>query len=277
MTARPPPYPLEGVASWNLTTACNRRCSYCTQRDQADRGRHADRIPAFLEAFRRLPGDWEVKLSGGEPFGHPAFLDVVAGLAAAGRRVSAVTNLSAPEAEILRFAEATAGRPGHLAASLHLEYDEPGDFLARVLRYPGRIVVTCVATRANLPRLPDLRDRFEAAGIPFRVQPEKRDREVIDYTGEERALLLALGGHNGTGAVEPDLSGRPCWAGARYFVLDAWGEAWRCYPARRRRREGLGNVLDGTFRLSPSPAICPYPYCNCTVPQERGMVDTRRS
>jgi len=275
VTAGPPPYPIEGVVSWNLTTACNRRCSYCTQRDLGDRAHHAGPIPAFLEAFRRLPGDWEVKLSGGEPFLHPAFLALVEGLAAAGRRISVVTNFSAPEEEILRFAALTAARPGHLAASLHLEFDDPEAFLARALRYPGRLVVTCVATRSNLPRLPALRDRFVAAGLPFRVQPEKRDREVIAYDEAERALLLSLGGHNGTGAIEPDLSGRPCWAGARYFVLDARGEAWRCYPARRRRREPLGNLLEGTFRLAGGAEICPYPYCNCTVPQERGM--TRRS
>jgi hypothetical protein len=39
MSAAGPRYPLEGVASWNMNTTCNYRCSYCTQRFVDDRGR----------------------------------------------------------------------------------------------------------------------------------------------------------------------------------------------------------------------------------------------
>lgn len=106
----------------------------------------------------------------------------------------------------------------------------------------------------------------------LRVQPEKQDRDVIAYRPEERALLEELGGHNGTGSVAPNLAGRPCWAGARYLIVDHLGAAFRCYPARRYKREYLGNLLDGSFRLRSAPAPCPYAYCNCTVPQQRGMV-----
>ena len=96
---------------------------------------------------------------------------------------------------------------------------------------------------------------------------------MVDYSPHERQALRALGGHNGTGLLEPDLSGRPCWAGARYLVVDHRGEAWRCYPARRYRKEHLGNVLATDFRLPTGPSPCLYHYCNCTVPQQRGMVD----
>ncbi len=142
---------------------------------------------------------------------------------------------------------------------------------------PGAICVTCVATRDNLPRLTELKRRFDGAGLPFKVQPEKQDREVIDYSEDERAQLIALGGHNGTGRIAPRFAGRPCWAGARYFIVDHRGEAYRCYPARRFRRERLGNLLDGSFRVRLEAEPCRYDYCNCTVPQERGMVDTRVS
>lgn len=270
-----PLYPLEGVASWNLATTCNYRCSYCTQRFLDDRGKLARDLPRWMAAFAALPGDWEVKLSGGEPFVHPQFDAVVDGLAAQGRRVSVVTNLSASPERLARFAEATRARPGLLSASLHLEYADPVAFLEKVRAFAavhaGAVCVTVVATRVNLPRLRDLRALF--AGVPFKIQPEKQDRDVIAYDAAEVALLRELGGHNGTGFVAPSLAGRPCWAGARYFVVDAEGEAWRCYPARRSRRERLGNLLDGTFRLMSGAAPCGYAYCNCTVPQQRGMVD----
>lgn len=276
-----PRYPLEGVASWNMNTTCNYRCSYCTQRFVDDRGQWAKDLPRFLAAFAALPGDWEIKLSGGEPFRHPDFLPAVRALAEVRRRVSVVTNFSAPLPELLEFCDATRARPGLISASLHLEYAEPEDFLAKVRavaeRHAGRVVVTSVATRANLPRLPGLRARFEACGVAFRVQPEKQDRDVIDYDAHERGQLIQLGGHNGTGAIAPSFAGEPCWAGARYFIVDHRGEAYRCYPARRQRAEYLGNLLDGTFRLRAEAAPCGYDYCNCTVPQQRGMVHTRRT
>lgn len=274
-----PPYPLEGVVSWNMNTTCNYRCTYCTQRFVDDRGQWARDLPRFLAAFRALPGDWEIKLSGGEPFRHPGFLDAVGELAEGGLRVSVVTNLSADCDELSAFADLTRGRPGLISASLHLEHVDPAEFCGKVAwlvaHHGGDVCVTCVATRGNLSRLQALRDEFDAAGIAFKVQPEKQDREVIDYTEEERALLYRLGGHNATGTIAPDLSGRACWSGARYLIVDHRGEAYRCYPSRRRRTERLGNLLDGTLRLRDGPRPCAYAYCNCTVPQQRGMVDTR--
>jgi len=276
-----PRYPLEGVASWNMNTTCNYRCSYCTQRFVDDRGQWANDLPTFLSAFGKLAGDWEIKLSGGEPFRHPDFLEAVKALAEAKRRVSVVTNFASPVEELLAFADATRARPGLISASLHLEYAEPVGFLAKArevaAHHAGRVVVTCVATRANLPQLTQIAADYAAAGVTFRVQPEKQDRDVIEYTGGEREQLIQLGGHNGTGEIAPSFAGQPCWAGSRYFIVDHRGEAYRCYPARRLRREYLGNMLDGTFRLRADAEPCRYSYCNCTVPQQRGMVETRRT
>jgi organic radical activating enzyme len=271
-----PPYPLEGVASWNMNTTCNYRCSYCTQRFVDDRKQWARDLPRFVQAFTSLPGDWEVKLSGGEPFRHPGFLDAVGALADGGVRVSVVTNLSASPAQLTAFADRTRALPGLLSASLHLEYVEVDAFIEKLAGFAaahaGRVVATTVATRAALPTLPALQGRFADAGLRLRVQPEKQDRDVIAYSAAEREALRELGGHNGTGAIAPDLSGRLCWAGARYLIVDHRGAAWRCYPSRRYKTEYLGNLLDGTFRLAMGAAPCPYRYCNCTVPQQRGMV-----
>ena len=276
MTATP--YPLEGVVSWNMNTTCNYRCSYCTQRFKDNRKQWARDLPGVIEAFTGLPGDWEIKLSGGEPLRHPDFSQTVAALAKGGMRVSVVTNLSASRDTLARFAADTTERPGLLSASLHLEYAEPEAFLEMLKwlepQYAGRMCVTVVDTRNNLPRLPALAALFESAGIPFKIQPEKQDREVIAYTAEEQASVLAMGGHNHTGRIAPDFFGRLCWAGARYFIVDHLGEAWRYYPARRYRQEYLGNILRPGFSLPFEPRPCPYRYCNCTVPQQRGMMPT---
>jgi organic radical activating enzyme len=273
-TARPD----EGVVSWNMNTTCNYRCTYCTQRFLDDRGRWADDVPRFLAGFARLTGPWEVKLSGGEPFQHPRFTDVVRGLALQGKRVSVVTNFSASVEKLAAFVAAAGDQLRSLSCSLHLEYAEPAEYLEKAVRVKATLPagaslhVTCVATHANLPLLSALQRTFEARGVPFKVQPEKQAREVIAYDDDEKHELVQLGGHNGTGLLAADFGGQPCWAGARYFIVDDRGECFRCYPARRYRVERMGNLLDGTFTLHDAPQPCLYRYCGCTVPIARAMM-----
>ena len=286
-----PPPPDEGVVSWNMNTTCNYRCSYCTQRFLDDRHRWARDVPAFLAAFGALPEisgvPWEVKLSGGEPFLHPGFVDVVKGLAARGLTISVVTNFSRIDRsggddndDVDVFLDAAGDRLRVLSCSLHLEFADVQRFRARCVRAQRRLppgaslVVTCVATKQNLPQLQELARSFADDGVRFKVQPEKQDREIIAYDDDGLALLRLLGGHNGTGHIAHDYGGQPCWAGARYFIVDDVGEAFRCYPARRYRVERLGNLLDGSFRLGEAASPCRYRSCNCTVPIARGMMPT---
>jgi organic radical activating enzyme len=281
------PRPDEGAVSWNINTTCNYRCSYCTQRFKEDRGRWSRDTPRFLAAFARLPGPWEIKISGGEPFIHPTLLEIVSGLAAQRHRVSIVTNFSASREKLEAFAEAAGGRVGIFSCSLHLEYvdsfesieafAEKAAWLERLLQ--GRadpslpapsVCVTTVATASALDRLNDLSRRFTVA---FKVQPEKQPNgRAATYDERGRRVLLSFGGHNATGEIEHELAGRPCWAGARYFVLDELGVAWRCYGARRAKRERLGDFLDASFRLAEAPMPCLYDVCNCTVPIARRMM-----
>ncbi len=282
----PTPRPAEGVISWNVNTACNYRCSYCTQRFKEDRGRWARDTPRFLAGFARLPGRWEIKLSGGEPFVHPTLDEIVAGLAGIGHRVSMVSNLSASRDKLAAFVRAARGRVGVFSCSLHLEYvvDVEGflskarwlqaelDAAADATLPRPHVCVTSVATRAALPRLAALAAEFGAGGISFKVQPEKQDRDVIAYAPDEAAQILALGGHNLTGRLVHRFAGRPCWSGARYFILDDAGTAFRCYPARRYKLERMGDFLADDFRLADGPTPCRYATCNCTVPIARAMM-----
>jgi len=282
----PTPRPEEGVVSWNVNTTCNYRCTYCTQRFKDDRGRWASETPRFLEAFARLPGRWEIKLSGGEPFVHPTLNELVSGLAGLGHRISVVTNFSATRDKLLGFVEAARGRVGVFSCSLHLDYvDDVAAFAEKARWLQGELAqradstlpaphvnVTTVATEGALGRLDALAEVFRAAEVTFKVQPEKQDRDVVPYDDDARAVLLRHGGHNQTGVIEHRFEGRPCWSGARYFILDDLGEAFRCYPARRYRLERMGSFLDPSFRLDDEAKPCRYATCNCTVPIARGMM-----
>ncbi len=272
-----------GVVTWNLNDTCNYRCTYCTQRFMPARTWKIDDIDRYVRAFEALPGVWEIKLSGGEPFQQPGLERIAAGLTALGHVVSVQTNFSAPAAKLERFLEATAGALHVFSASLHLEYAAAADFVARyeaviapwVARHGVRFNVTSVATPARLTQLRDeVAPRFAAAGITFKVQPEKTRGRVRDYSAAEQAQILALGGHNGTGELAADYFGRLCWAGGRYLAIKSDGQVWRCYPASRfgGRFARLGSLHEG-FAPLDAPKICPYTYCNCTVPIHRGMIE----
>ena len=274
---------IHGVVSWNMNDTCNYRCSYCTQRFLPDRSGHltAAEVEAHVAAFRGLPGTWEIKLSGGEPFQQPGLVDIVTALVAAGHIISVQTNFSASERRLAAFLEATRGRLHVFAASLHLEYATAAEFIARYAHIRPYVdahgVSFCVTSVATPERLVELRDAiapaFAQAGIRFKVQPEKLHGAIRGYSEDEQATLLALGGHNGLGTLAANVQGRLCWAGSRYLVVKSTGRAFRCYPAARiGGRHAARGAIDTGFVLSDGPRACPYTHCHCTVPIERGMI-----
>ncbi len=276
--------PVTGVVSWNINDTCNYRCSYCTQRTMPDRGHHLQDVESALSAFAKLPGQWEIKLSGGEPFQQPGIAEIAGGLAARGHIISIQTNLSATESELRSFLEATRASLHIFSASLHLDYATPETILKRyeIIRPYEKLGVQFHVTTVGTPdRLAELRDHvapiFRERGVVFKVQPEKVRGYIRKYTEDEKRILLDLGGHNLTGEIAHDFQGRLCHAGANYFVIKSTGEAFRCYPASRvgGRFARLGSLPQG-IELLDGPQLCPYTYCNCTVPIQRGMIEGRR-
>ncbi|MDX9722466.1 MAG: hypothetical protein RBU37_17100, partial [Myxococcota bacterium] len=271
---------LAGVLSWNLGDRCSYRCSYCTQRRKSKRDGTLEDVAGALRALEPLPGAWAIKLSGGEPFEQPALFELCAALVARGHVLSVQTNFAAPLQTYREFVALCGAQLEMLSLSLHLEKVQPVAFLEKLLLLRQELDpelglhVTCVATPANLPRLRDeLRPLFEAHAVVLKVQPEKVDGRVRPYDAQQRALLMELGGHNLSGEVEPCFRGRPCAAGMRYFIIKSDGRAFRCYPASRLggRFAALGSLQEG-IQLLPQVQLCPYAYCSCSVPRERGMV-----
>ncbi|MFQ3639326.1 MAG: radical SAM protein [Chloracidobacterium sp.] len=276
-----PPRP---TIEWQTNGVCNYDCSYCIQSRKYRQGHPSDAdIDRFLAFFADLPGVWEIKMSGGEPFAFRGFMEhIIPGLATLPHRVSVLTNFSAPLGVLRRFVALVGDRLEVVSVSLHREYVDVGAFVAKArtfrswLRPETAFVVNNVLVPGTVAELAAVKAEVEAAGLKYFPQVMKTKHGVHAYDAEELPLVQAITGARPTAReanVAPSYRGRRCWAGTAYFVLDQFGRAFACRTAKRFGEGYLGNVLDGTFRLAPGPAVCRYDICPCTVPANRGIVE----
>ena len=264
------------VIEWQVAGACNYDCSYCIQSVRYRRGRpERQKLEGALSTLAALPGRWEIKCSGGEAFAHPLFMDlVVPGLMErSDHDLSVLTNFSASHATLMRFASLTRGRLGVFSASLHLEFAELGDFLAKARWFVDQLdrevdfVVNQVVLPGRLDEARRCRDALEEEGLRWSPQWLKVKGRPVSYEGDIEALVGLRPANR-----SPSFKGRPCLAGVDYFTVDKDGSVWSCRTAKRHDEGRLGNLFDGSVQRWSQARPCPYDICPCTVPAHRGVV-----
>lgn len=291
--ARPHPAPpyadLVPTVEWQVAGHCNYDCSYCIQSRASRVGEPDEALLArIVSGLAALPGTWEVKISGGEPFAARLFLEraIPALMAETPHRVSVLTNFSAPLKSFERFCRLTGDRLRITSASLHLESEDLDAFVDKALAYrelrarhnpESSFVVNSVLVPGTLRRLFAVRERVEAAGLRWFPQLMKVKGGVHPYDVDERRLVEDLTRRSHDPRLvnrAPSYEGLHCEAGAWYFTVDQRGDAWSCRTAKRygRGRPDLGSLADGTFARRLRGDRCPYPICPCTVPPNRGVV-----
>ena len=275
------------VVNWNIVGGCNYRCSYCVQKHAEGVGGPDDAaLERGLATLSALPGTWEFKISGGEPFLLKRLPEVAASLVGAGHRVSLLTNLSVPLAVIERFIDAAGAGLRTFSCSLHLEETTVDAFLEKAAAVRDRLaawpkasfVVNHVVQPGRIGQAAAIRRRFEDAGIKFYPQLMRINGQPARYGLIDRwRLQRAFADLHGPAGINRGYShqGKPCAAGFRYFIIHPKGNAYTCYPAKRGAEGFLGNIYDGTLQLNDGPMTCPYAVCPCTVPQNRGIVSAR--
>lgn len=281
-----PPWPHQPIVEWQVLGHCNYDCSYCIQSRKHRQGVPSrEQLQASLAFLRALPGAWEVKTTGGEPFAFKAFLDdVVPALMDTAHAMSTLTNLSAPVHKLEHFARLTRGRLRVVSASLHLEHTTPAAFLDRLeaLRDAtdgtARMVVNCVLAPDHLNAVRAAQLEVEARGFKMFPQLMKHKSGVFAYSTAQMAQVRAIVGDLEAAAaartanLAPAYTGRRCFTGARYLVLTKDGDAWSCRTAKRHGEGFLGNVRTG-IALRRGPVRCPYTICPCATPANRGMIE----
>lgn len=273
------------TVSWNIVGGCNYRCTYCVQKHMPGIGGPTDeQLEAALATLTALPGSWEFKISGGEPFMLKRLPEVAQRLAAAGHKVSLLTNLSAPLRVISTFIEAAGEQLRTFSCSLHREEVEEAEFFEKaravkdlLAKWPrATFVVNSVVVPGQVSEVADSRERFEGAGIKFYPQLMRVEGQPAKYGWVDRWRIDRAFGD----MVSPSqmnrgyqLKGRLCHAGSKYFIIHPKGDAFSCYPGKRFGDGHLGNIFEGTLRLWDAPSPCRYEVCPCTVPQNRGIIE----
>ncbi len=279
-------HPINGIVSWNIGDRCNLNCRYCTQGNMRDRSGTLESPESALKALESLPGRWLFKISGGEPFVQPALFELTRGLVERGHFIAVQTNFTASIKTFAAFANLCRAegenRLEGLSLSMHLETFTYQEFLNKikelreVIDPQTSVHATLVAEPCRFGEIEEeILPAFSKNGVALQLQPQKKNSQLIAYSESEKQKLRAWIGDQAAeiDPVEACMRGRLCAAGSRYLVIKSSGTAFRCYPASRVRGpfSTLGDLKMG-IELLKGPKICPYAFCSCSVPRERGMV-----
>lgn len=289
---RKPPFDdIEPTVEWQVNGHCNYDCSYCIQSKKSRVGFPGDdTVRAIISQFANLPDQWEVKMSGGEPFAFKGFINLVIPelVSRTPHKISTLTNFSAPLNVLQRFCELTGERLRITSASLHPESVDVKSFVEKAIVYRefrkqhnpfSSFVVNVVLVPGSVKNHFEYRDRIESEEMRYFPQLMKIKGGVYPYDESELKLIEQLtGGSHDPRAVNraPSYQGLHCEAGVWYFTVDQTGEAYTCRTGKRflevNDQARLGNLVEGTFKLKSVGGKCPYPICPCTVPANRGIV-----
>ena len=124
------PFYHKKTAYWVISDYCNFRCDYCFTPNKKSNKTNSILIARALQ--KKLHGEWEIILSGGEPFAHKQFLEIVSRLIAQGFYISVYTNFSASDEAIVNFLKIAGKKLAKFFASLHLSYTRVNDFIKKI-------------------------------------------------------------------------------------------------------------------------------------------------
>ncbi|MDX9723654.1 MAG: radical SAM protein, partial [Myxococcota bacterium] len=284
---------VQPTVEWQLCGACNYDCSYCIQSKRSRRGAPSlALLQRILSGLCALPGSWELKVSGGEPFANPHFVELVVPtlVEQSSHCLSVLSNFSAPLSSLQRFSEQSGERLRIFSASFHPEFCTLSEFLDKALRFralrernnpQSSFVVNVVLSPQSLAEQAGWKARLEAEGFRYYPQLMKVGGELYPYGAQQRALLASLFPPDASpheANLAPSYKGQRCHAGRWYFVLDQHGQAYRCRPAKRLSDDdpeySLGAIGEPSFARRRS-WLCPFERCPCSVPANRGIVESR--
>lgn len=277
------------LADWMLNLYCNFACPYCFW---ADDSRLKDKnflghenIEQIADFFDSTGKTWLIHMSGGEPFIHPRYIELLKKLTKK-HYISINTNLTLNTVHDF-IKEIDPSRVAFLHCALHyrerLKKHKVDLFIDKFtkLRAAGfNAYVTQVFDPTVIPLFPDITKQLGKKHIVVRP---KSFRGIHDgnmypqsYTAEERKLFthysLLADKHEKIEAshVDPNLDrdfivgdlswkGVKCAAGRDFVYIRFNGDIVRCHASN----VVMGNMFEGTLNLLKDATACPFTVCPC--------------
>lgn len=265
---------------WEMNRRCNFNCAYCfRQKPDADRRSEDPDCARYstehiAQRFDEIGKPWRIRMTGGEPFLYPDFVEL-ARLLTRAHYISVSTNLSTPNT--YDFADAVEpDRVALINANLHIMEREKSvngvrKYLQKFLFFQERgfnINLVYVTYPPLLGRIAEDIKWWRGQGVRSIVvkvfQGKFQDKRYSrDYTDEERSLLRGLGLNNCEEEIlarRVSFLGTKCQAGHLAFAMDISGNVTRCTSLK----EDYGNLFDGTFVPGKVLLRCTARKCACT-------------
>lgn len=267
-----------------ITQKCNYRCEYCSQSKKFTKGvlQEADdeTISAFLKFLNTLPKDFEITISGGEPFCHQKFFYLVEEIIKRGFKISVVSNFSFPISSYKKLKDIAGENLSELFISLHLsQVKDLNEFLIKAEEfnnYKGNssFVTASVLSDENCKKLKKVSEFMKEKNIKFELQHMRIKNSFVEYKNEAMEFIKnfpisKIKKVTGT-------FGKICYAGVNFIFIYQNGEAYRCYSSRFNRVHSMGNIKDKNFKMFKKPVPCLNKNCTCPKPIINGMIDYKK-
>lgn len=266
------------VLAWDMHYSCNFRCAYCfyTHAGWTELAKkNLYRTPEqWVEVWERVHGRYgrcQLRITAGEPFTYPGFVDIVARIAPL-HDVQVTSNCSYSE-EMHRFADLVDPKTAEVDCTFHPLQADFDVFLQNVLllRSKGFTANVCyLAYPPQMAPMGDFKRRFLEQGIYMNMAifwgSHKGKDYPFAYTDEEKRWIKdVIGSEVSPETVNIDpipINGKVCGAGQRYAVVQADGRVFRCGQLAHED-ESIGNVFDPAFELFPTGRGCAVDFCRC--------------
>ena len=271
--------------TWDIHYGCNYNCTYCNTPKpwhgpgKWDRDRDkviypgVDKWIKIWEDIYKRYGSCEIHITGGEPFIYPSFMELITQLSKM-HTLEIITNLFWETGYFIKNLSPDRVRIG---TSFHPEFANLDQFLKKhlLLRENGfETWANYVAYPPLMSEMGKYKSEFDRLKISFNIQPYLgwyQDREYpAGYTDSEMAHLKSCYNDEDivnkktiewkTGVKKRNMSGKPCRMGQMYAKVYPIADAYRCCA---QSSASLGNLIDGSFKLSDEPLLCKDEHCFC--------------
>lgn len=271
--------------TWDIHYGCNYNCMYCNTPKPWHKPGNWERdrdkviypgvdkwIEVWEDIYKRY-GSCEIHITGGEPFIYPSFMELITHLSKV-HTLEIITNLFwNPDYLVKNFSPERV----RIGTSFHPEFANLEEFLKKhlMLRESGfETWVNYVAYPPQMEKMGTYKAEFDKVGISFNIQPYLgwyQDKEYpAGYTDSELVHLRSCYKEDDivnkktiewkTGAEKRNMQGRPCRMGQMYAKVYPTADAYRCCAKATAK---IGNLIDGSFKLSDESLPCESEHCFC--------------